>query len=247
MLKKIIKYGAMLLVVLFSASGVLAQEKITEGTITITYAVDSFRMSKPSAYNDVKIYFKDGYLKVNSDYTMLGRPEESSMICQPGQSKVLFLTKNAGMKVALSSSEEDYTKMLEAFYSLKVKLGKLDLHNAMLINFNSTGQKEQVGDYICEKYKADMSNGENLTIWTTEEIVLPFNFLKYEVGSLGELLKGKKIKGTLLRLQYGNKLEANLKVDTQKIATISMVAPEGYTSYDLRHVLGGILDSSNNN
>lgn len=246
MLKSTIKYGLLFFVALLSARTVLAQQKITEGILTISYAVDSFRVRKPTVYEDVKIYFKDDCLRVQSSYALFNKPNEISMIYQLGRPNILFLAEISGLKLAINSSEDKYKPMVEMSYNIKRQKTRPDLPSALLIDFKPTGQKEQVSGYTCEKYKADMPNGENISIWTTEEVMLPFNLLNYEIGSLGELLMGKKLKGTLLRLQYGNKLDATLKLDTQKIAAISMVAPEGYKLFDLNQVMAGAAAEQKN-
>ncbi len=246
MLKSTIKYGLVFIVALLGAQGVSAQQKITEGTLTITYAVDSFMMSKKQAYDDVKIFFKDNYLKINGSYGALNKSNETCTIYQLGQPDILFLTETSGIKLAFKLLESDYRSLLNvSSFGQKKKADRMELLNASLVDFQPTGQKEQINGYECEKYKADMPNGEHLMIWTTEDIVLPFSFLNYEIGSLGELLKGKKIKGTLLRLQYANKLEATLKLDMQKVPQISMEIPEGYKLYDLGQIMKGITKPKN--
>lgn len=246
MLKSTIKHGLLFLVALLCARTVLAQQKITEGTLTVSYAVDSFRVSKPGSYEDVKIYFKEDYLKIRSSYALFNKPNEILLIYRLGRPNILLLMETSGMKLAINSSEEQYKEMLEMSYSLKKQNTRLELPSALLIDFKPTGQKEQIGGYTSEKYRADMLNGENITIWTTEDVILPFNLLNYEIGSLSELLTGKKIKGTLLRLQYGNKLDVTLKLDTQKTVPISMVVPEGYQLFDLTQVMAGAASAKKN-
>gem|GEM_PF-6715355 len=242
MLKSTIKYGLMFIVALIVVTQkVSAQQKITEGTLTITYAVDSFRVTKKPVYNDVKISFKDNYLKVNTSYALLNKPKETCMIYQLGQPNILLLTEVSGMKLAVNILENDYRSFSNySSYGQRKNADRMELLNASIIDFQSVGEMEKISDYQCKKYKAAMPNGEYLTIWTTEDIVLPFNFLNYEIGSISELLKEKKIKGTLLRLQYANKLDATIKLDTKKVEDISMNVPQGYTLFDLNQIMKGL-------
>ena len=238
MLKSIIKYGFMFIFALISTGTVLAQRQITEGTLSITYTVDSFRLSKKTVYEDVKISFKENYLKINSSYSYFNRLNESCIIYHLAKPNLLLLTETSGIKIAINMPKAYYEEFLNSNDGRSKIPDGIELLNASIIDFQPTGQKEQINGYACEKLTTDMPGGEKLTIWTTEEVLLPFDFLKYEIGTLNTLLNGKKIKGTLLRLQYANKLEATVKLDTQKVIDISMEVPPGYFPYDISQIIG---------
>ena len=235
-----------LLVALLSTKNVSAQKKIESGNLIITYMVDSFRVDKPSISNNVQMAFNDNLLKINGDYGFAAtwsvlEDEDSeyefATIYQLDQAKTLILADLGERKMAFKCTENEYMELLRETSRVKLKMNRLELLHAMLTDFKVTGQKEKINGYNCEKYKVAMPNGEEFAIWTTDEIALPFNFLKYGIGSLGELLKDKKFKGTLIRAQYGKNFDAFVEIDSKKIEPINTNIPEGYVTLDLSEVM----------
>lgn len=248
-MKNLIKHAVGLAVILLLAStaNLAAQQKITEGCLTISYSVDSLkpRHELPSQ-EKLSIFFKDGYLKTVKTVSAPKFSIETSHIRQLGQPKMLILTETAGLKLAITATEQEAEQLSVLSQGLKMaETSKTELLNAMLDGFMPTGQHEQIDGHNAAKYSAQTGSEPPLYIWTTEEVELPFDLIRYEPGTLGKLLKNKKIKGTLCRLSYGNKLEVAIRLDTQPVQPISMAVPEGYQTFAFTDIMGHKTQAKN--
>ncbi|MER3470856.1 MAG: hypothetical protein C4330_05855 [Chitinophagaceae bacterium] len=196
--------STLLLVLLITVNGLMAQKKLTEGTISYDIVINT-GSAKPQAAD-----FLDG---ATSTVFINGNKTRTDMVSSLGtQSTIMDASKNA-ITILKEYGDKKYM----------IKLTPSDWKDANKkyenVSFIQTDETKTIAGYTCKKAVGKLADGTTFTVWYTPDLVTENKEFQYATQNLPGLA-----------MEYETNL-GNVKV-TYTVSKISF-APVAASKFDL--------------